>query len=224
MKGRKKTECKLKKIIEIPHIRMVIIIFELAVLSLTVSGILYLFDCSFWSSVLANIFAGLVTGGTICLISGIKQKSVLDISAKISWLQELSALIKIYFADYVKLMRLKFDKFNGDENLYMLFYDADIHANDVNSAILQKQFEDMIDFSPCKYVRDRLGYDAEDILKEFKALHEKVEDIDISCPSAKEILTYFITVDKELRKLNSAVQREIRELEKRLIITQRTII
>lgn len=136
----------------------------------------------------------------------------------------MSSLIKVYFADYNKLVRLKFDKFNCDENLYILFSDADTHANDVNSAILQKQFDVGVDFSPCQYIKDSMGYDAESLIEKFKILHEKVGYIDISCPSSDEILEYFHNTDKEIRKLNFAVREELRNLEKQLINIQKAVI
>lgn len=219
-----KNKCKLKRIFSIPHINTAIIILGSAIITLIISGVLHLLECSFWSSIFANVFAGLITGLIICMISGIKQKSISDINAKITWLQELSGLIKVYFSDYNKLTRLKFDKFNCDENLYILFSDADVHANDVNSAILQKQFDETFDYSPCQYVKEHLNYDAEKLTQDFRALHEKVGYIDISCPSSKEIVSYFNDVDKELHKLNFAVCREIRELEKKLIKIQKAII
>lgn len=220
----KKNKDKLKRIFNIPHIITATIIFGLAIISLIMSIVLYCVDCAFGSSIFSNVFAGLITGLIICMISGIKQKSITDINTNISWLQELSALIKVYFSDYNKLTRLKFEKFNCDENLYILFSDADIHANDVNSAILQKQFDETIDFSPCQYVKEQLNYDAEELIKQFRALHEKVGYIDISCPSSEEIIGYFNDVDKELHKLNFAICREIRELEKELIKIHKAII
>lgn len=224
MKTKKKNKCKLNKIFNIPHIKTAIIIFGLSIISLIVSIVLHYVNCSFGSSLFANIFAGLITGLIICLIGGFKQKSITDINVKISWLKELSALIKVYFSDYNKLTRIKFDKFNCDENLYILFCDADTHANDVNTAILQKQFDDMVDFNPVEYIKEQLNYDAEKLLEEFKTLHENVEYIDISCPSSNDILLYFSVVDKEIHKLNFSVNDKIQELEKQLFSIHKAII
>ena len=127
------------QLFSLPHVLVSIVIFSAACVSLVAAMILHNLTLEFASSILANIFAGLITGLIICLISGIKQKTTVDINEKKEWLQKLSVLIKIYFADYDKLVRLKFDKFNGDENLYIFFYDAHTHANDVNTEILQKQ-------------------------------------------------------------------------------------
>ena len=112
---------KTKSLLNIPHIKTAVFLFGIAIVTLIVSGVLHFIKSTFWSSVLANVFAGLITGLVICVISGIKQKSIMVINAKILWLQELSSLIKVYFADYNKLVRLKFEKFNCDENLYILF-------------------------------------------------------------------------------------------------------
>ena len=208
----------------LPHVLVSIIIFSAACVSLVAAMILHNLTLEFASSILANIFAGLITGLIICLISGIKQKTTVDINEKKEWLQKLSVLIKIYFADYDKLVRLKFDKFNGDENLYIFFYDAHTHANDVNTEILQRQFDKNIDFSPRDYCKETLHYDAEALIDAFEDLHIFVEHIDIDCPSSKEILAHFNTVHTKLKALNSSIYIEIRELDDKLSKMHKSIL
>ena len=207
-----------------PHEIVSIIISSAAFVSLLVAIIFHNLKCEFASSIFANIFAGLITGLIICLISGIKQKNTINISEKKEWLQHISALLKVYFADYNKLVRFKFDKFNGDENLYIFFYDAHTHANDVNTEILQKQFDKNIDFSPRNYCKEILQYDAETLIDTFEDLHTFVEHIDIDCPSSKEILKHFNTVHAKLKDLNSSIYAEIIELDGKLSKMRKSIL
>lgn len=216
MKEKNKTQKSHCNWFRLPHVFVGVIIFGAAVVSLIAAIILHNQKLEFASSILANIFAGLITGLIICLISGIKQKTTVDMNEKKEWLQKLSVLLKIYFADYDKLVRLNFDKFNGDENLYIFFYDAHTHANDVNTEILQKQFDKNIDFSPRNYCKETLQYDAEALMDTFEDLHAFVEHIDIDCPSSKEILEHFNTVHSKLKALNSSIYTEIRELDSKL--------
>ena len=210
--------------LRLPHVLASFIIFGGAVVSLVTAIILHNLNLEFASSIFANIFAGLITGLIICLISGIKQKHTSDIYEKKEWLQKLSVLLKIYFADYDKLVRLKFDKFNGDENLYIFFYDAHTHANDVNTEILQKQFDKNIGFSSRQYCKETLKYDAEALMDSFEDLHVFVEHIDIDCPSSMEILKHFNAVHAKLKALNSSIYHEIKELDAKLSKIQKSIV
>lgn len=219
-----KKDCKFKKIFLIPHIRIASIILGCAVITLLASGIFFICENSFWYSIFANIFAGLTTGLVVCLISGIKQKNSSELNSKLVWLQELSALIKIYLADYNKLTRLKFDKFNCDENLYVFFYDAHTHANDINTEILQKAFDETIDFKPCAFCKEKLNYDAESLIPVFEDLHMKVEHIDVDCPSSLEIIKYFNEAHQAIKKLNLALFEEIRNLEIQIANVNKSII
>lgn len=208
----------------LPHIKAVIHISVVALSTLIISVLLHILNAEFSASLFANVFAGLITGLIVCLVSGIKGKTTSDIIEKKEWLQKLVEMLRVYFSDYDKLLRLKFDKYNGDENLYIFFYDAHTHANNINSEILQKQFDKTIDFVPREYCKEKFNYDANELIGIFDTLHANVEHIDVDCPSSSQIVSYFNDVHLELKKLNSSIHKEIRNLDEQLSKIQKMII
>lgn len=220
----KKIKKRGKAVVNFYHIRMAIVIAVLAIVALLISIFLNLFDAEFSASIFANIFAGLITGLIICLVSGAKQKNITELNAKREWLKELSTMIHRYLNGYNHLSRFKFDKFNGDENIYNFIYDVHVYANDINAEILQKQFDKTVNFKPREYCKEKFNYDACLLIDSFDELHDKVEHIDIDCPSSKIIIDYFRPTHFELLKLNMKVHVEIRELDIQISKLSRTII
>lgn len=215
---------KIKVILSFSHIRMSVIILFVAIIVLLISCHLDAVVNDFWSSILANIFAGLITGLVICLIGGIKQKNSFGLQAKIKWLEELAKMLAIYNSDYDKLRRIPFDKFDGNNDTYIFFCEIDIHANDINSAIIQNNFKERIGFDSLNFCKEKLDYNAESMVEQFRDLHFNINQIEINCPSKEEIIKYFQPVHIALMKLNATTHRTIRELKIEYSILQKTII
>ena len=214
---------RAKIIISFPHVWVCV------VLAVAAGAMLYsswrLDTCQkFWSSVCANIFAGLVTGLAVCLIGGAKQISIARMQVKKEWLQHLADLIKIYLGDYHQMIRKKFDRFDGKIHSFDFYYDMSIHAGDITVEIHQGIFNKALSFDPDKYCRKSFGYDSVAMGEKFDALHSYVEMIEIDCPGSKEIAKQFEAVHTELRKLNSAVHCAIRELNVKLAEMGRSIV
>lgn len=232
MKKRKKNvvrrECdffrRIKIILHFPHAWVCIILAGLAVIMLAVSSVLDNCGQAFWSSICANVFAGLVTGLAICLIGGAKQISTTKMHAQRQWLQHLADMLKTYMDDYHKLIRLRFEKFDGNQDLYDFYYDMCTHANDINVAIHQGAFNKALSFNPEKFCRKVFNYDAVAVGKKCDDLHEYVRMIDIDCPGSKEIAAEFGKVHPELMRLNSAVYSAIKDLDIRLSEMNKSII
>ena len=224
MKEEKKSKKRGEIIRSFYHIKMAFVIAVLAIVVLITSIVLHVLDAEFSASIFANIFAGLITGLIICLVNGAKQKNTTELNAKREWLKELSTMIHKYLNGYNHLSRFKFDKFNGDDNIYNFIYDVHVYANDINAEILQKQFDKTVNFKPRDYCKEKFNYDAYSLIDSFDELHEKVEHIDIDCPSSKNILDYFKPTHFELLKLNMKVHEEIRDLDIQISELSRTII
>ena len=224
MKEEKKSKKRGKIIRSFYHIKMAFVIAVLAIVVLITSIVLHVLDAEFSASIFANIFAGLITGLIICLVNGAKQKNTTELNAKREWLKELSTMIHKYLNGYNHLSRFKFDKFNGDDNIYNFIYDVHVYANDINAEILQKQFDKTVNFKPRDYCKEKFNYDAYSLIDSFDELHEKVEHIDIDCPSSKNILDYFKPTHFELLKINMKVHQEIRDLDIQISELSRTII
>lgn len=207
-----------------PHIWICALILALAGLALWASCDLACCGNSFWSSIFANIFAGLITGFVICLISGAKQITIIKMQEKKAWLENLAQLLSEYFSEYHRLRELRFDKFTGDEKTFNFIYDVGSHANWINEEILQSSFNKTLSFKPVKYCKNFLGYDALALCDAYEELHGSLQLIDVDYPSSKEILKYFDIVHPALKKLSSGVHTALRDINVRLSEIQKTIV
>lgn len=206
-----------------PHMWLAGIILVLAIVALAVSVNLDYRSNKFWSSIFANIFAGLLTGLILCLISGAKQVSVGGLKSKKCYLEDLRLKIQEYYQLFNALRAKPFSSFDGSEELFNFIYDTGSHANWINEFILQSSFDKKLAFSPCEYCKKKFQYDAYALANAYEELHDNLCEIDIQCLSKKDILGYFKVVDKEIRKLSSAVYREIQEIDIRLEAINRAI-
>lgn len=208
-----------------PHIRICFAILAAALVMLLCAYVLDQCGIAFWSSICANIFAGLITGLVLCFVSGIKQRKIMTMQLQKKWLEDLSALLRTYMTDYHNLRKMKFEKYSSDDDkLFDFIYDVGVHANDVNTMILQSTFDKTIAFKPCAYCKQKFDYDAEGLIDAFEELHDNLYMVDITCDGSKKIVSSFDTVHPHLSKLNSSVHSAIRELEVDLAEIQRTII
>lgn len=214
----------IKIAIGFPHVWICFIILGLAALSLWASYDLTQCGNSFWSAIFANIFAGLITGLVICLISGSKQIAVAKMREKKAWLEKIAHMLMEYFSGYHQLQKMKFDKFDGDEEKFNYIYDVGSHANWINEEILQSSFNKTLSFNSIKYSKNNFGYDALSLCDAFEELHGNLQLLDVEFPSSKKILEYFDLVNPALKKLNSGVQTAIKNLDIRLSEIQKTII
>ena len=207
-----------------PHIWICLIITILAITTLVLSIKLEQNDSSYWASILSNIFAGLLTGLIICLLSATKQITVAKLKNKKKWLTHIKELIKKYIDLHGELVHKSFSNYDGSEELFNFIYDIACLANDVNQDILQSTFNKTLSFNSQDYCKKYLNYDAYALLDEFKNLHEEMYDLQDNNPTKKDILRYFEKVDKALRKLSSAIYHKLEEIEIRLEAINRSII
>ena len=187
-----------------PHIKIVFVIAVSALLSLIASIALDHFDVPFWSSILANIFAGLLTGLVICLVSGTKQIAITKLESEVGFLNTLDTKIQDFQNLYNELLRKPFKKYDDTEEMFVFIYDVGSHANWVNEFILQGSFDERLALEPVKYCK-QMGYDSRALAKDYEDLHDNLRCIDVDCPTKKEILAYFDVVVKALRGLRNAV-------------------
>ena len=223
-KALKDAKRKLLLHISYPHLWIALIITVLFVIALLVSIYLNNIGEAFWSSICANIFAGLITGLIICLVSGIKQGCASNLKSQKAYLEELKSQLSEYIQFYSELLHKNFTKHDDTTELFDFIYDVGSRANWVNSFIMQSTFNELLPFDGCEYCKKKLSYDAENLAEEFETLHDKLYNVDIERPTKKEIVEYFSTVDHELKKLNGAVCSAIKELDVKLETLGRTIL
>lgn len=215
---------RAKIIAKFPHIWVCAIILFAAVASLLVSLSLNCSGNNFWASIFSNVFAGLITGFVVCLISGMKQLTTTKAREKKAWLENLSGMLKRYFSGYNQLVKMRFDRFNGDEETFNFIYDVGSYANWVNDEIIQSSFSKTLPFNSLKYSKDYLSYDALGLCDAFERLHGNLQMLDVDRPSAKEIVKYFEEVNPALRGLNSEVYTAIRNIEIQLSEIGKTVV
>lgn len=215
---------RLQLYVGYPHLWITLIITALLIIALLVSIYLNKIGEAFWSSICANIFAGLITGLIICLVSGVKQGCVSNLKSQKAYLEELKSKLSEYIQFYSELLHKNFTKYDDSTDLFDFIYDVGSRANWVNSFIMQSTFNELLPFDGCKYCKEELSYDAESLVKEFETLHEKLYYVDIERPTKKEIIGFFSTVDHELKNLNGAVCSAIKEIDVKLETLGRTIL
>ena len=198
-----------------PHIKIVGIISLLAVGSIIAAWVLDDMSIPFWSSILANIFAGLVTGLVICLISGTKQIAIAKLESRKNFLTELNTKITEFQNLYNELLRKQFSQYDGSVELFDFIYDVGSHANWVNDYILQGSFDEMLALDPREYCKE-MGYDAFALVDVYEELHQNLYSVDTDCPTKKEIVQYFAEVEKALRGLKNTVYHRQHEIDAQL--------
>lgn len=206
---RKKLDFKL------PHNRVVAGIALLATGSLILSGQLNGWDNVFWASIFSNVFAGLITGLVICLISGRKQRMIAELESQQKFLNELSCKIKGFQDLYGELLKKNFSKYDGSEDLFNFIYDVGCRSNWVNDFILQGTFNAKIALDPVEYC-SAMGYDALALTSEYITLHNNLQNLDSDCPTKRELIKQFNAVEKPLRKLGDSVYHRQQDIELQL--------
>lgn len=233
MKKEKKIQRKHDKLIKkkhqrrkldfsLPHIRVAARIGVLTVVTLVGSVGLTLAQETFWSSILANIFAGLLTGMVLCLVSGTKQRTVADMKNKLSFLRKLHEMILDYIRSYRKVMATSFEKEGGTTELWNLIYDTASYANWANLFISQGRFDAILSFEPCAFCKEQFAYDAVAMIEVFEELHDFVSNSD-NLETKKDVREGFREVDSKLNSLNSAVIQAINALELKLEAIEHSI-
>ena len=215
-KKNKANRHKRKKLdFKLPHNKIVVGIALLAIGSLILSWQLDVWNVAFWASIFANVFAGLITGLVICLISGRKQRTIAELESQQKFLSELSHKIKEFQELYSELLKKQFSQYDGSEELFDFIYDVGSHANWVNDFILQGTFNEKIALDPIEYCK-AMGYDAFALADEYERLHVDLYNVDVDCPTKKQIIKQFEPVEKALRKLGNSVYHKQQEIELQL--------
>lgn len=200
----------------LPHIWILVCILLLSMLMLYIS-----FETkesnSYISSLSANIFAGLITGVVICLISTAKTMQIYKTESIVRWLTSIHDEFLKYRESYNKMISFGRNKeFNDSTELYDLIYDTLCVGNDINSIISQGRFNKSLPFDTYKYCKRHLGYDVVEKRKDFDDLREIIMRIDSNVITSKQLMNMFSIVDNELFRLNGDSLHKIDDLKAKL--------
>ena len=199
-------------IFSLPHFLTVLCLMISALISLKISYH-YRNEAAFLSSVFSNIFAGLITGIAVCLISGIKNITTYSLEGKIRWLNSVHSDCLKFNQHYREVLQKVAKDDISDEELYDEIYDVLCDGNNIAATIAQSQYDKKLAFNPYKYFLKRLKFDAVEQMKKNNETRDKVMNIDMSMLTHKQLREIFDEMEHSLFTLNAAILSKIKDFE-----------
>lgn len=218
----KKIWKKFEIIIVLPQFITVLILLALALISILVSYYCYI-SAPFLSSIFSNIFAGLITGIAVCLISGIKQINSYKIEGKIVWLHSIHDDFLKFNKHYGEMLRMVNDPAITKEKLYDEIYDVLCEGNNINVTISQSQHNKALPFNPYHFFAKELKYDAIEHKKKNDVIREEIFNINVETITSQRLREIFKEMEHSLFILNGSIVSKITELEIKQSISNRFI-
>ena len=197
---------------KLPHIWILLFILIISFIFLVVS-IYYYDNNDLIFSLCSNVFAGLITGLVISLISSIKEISLYILNSKRKWLYELHKQCLMFINESNKLYFLRNKDISSFEELYNKVYDLLCLGNDISVSISQSQFNEILPFNGYKFLKKEFNYDSIEHEKINSELRDQIMEIDVSKLSGKKIREYFKNMDSSIMELNSKILNKIKDLE-----------
>ena len=220
----KKAFLYVTELFRLPHIVLSLILLFLSVLAIIISYKTKT-DYPFLSSVLSNVFAGLITGIAICLITGTKQLFNYKTEKTIAFLKEVHQACLSFGDEYKKMIEFSRDKNNSREDLFDIIYDVVCNGNEIDNLISQGQFNKTIPFNPYSYFTTKLNYDAIEQKKKNSEIRESIlYSLNADTVTSKELIILFRPMVDNVFTLNGKVLSKIREIEIRKNISGKTFI
>ena len=145
----------IKLYANLPHFWILGIILTLSIIVCIIS-VMCIENKPFLSSMFANIFAGLVTGVVISLISAIKSVTLYRTECLIKWLDSLHKDIMEYIGMYQKMVFKNKNDFD-DETFSNHIYETLCCGNNVNVKISQGRFNRSLPFDTYQYMKKSLN-------------------------------------------------------------------
>lgn len=207
----KKAKRSVSLFFSLPHLLTTLVVIILAVITLLISIHLQTEE-PFASSLLSNVFAGLVTGIVLCIISSIKAVSLYRTERILSWLNELHYDFLKFNELHHKLLTAKKEDYNSEKDFYDFVYDVLCVGNDITSKISQDQFDSSLPFNTYKYCKRYFKYDAVMFLEENAKIREDVMNLDFNTTTPKELRKTFNDMEKSLFSLNRKIIAKTHEL------------
>ena len=203
----------IKLYASLPHFWILGIILSLSIIACIIS-VICMENNPFLSSVFENIFAGLVTGIVISLISTIKSITLYRTECLIEFLDSLHKDILEYIGMYKKMVFRSQNNFD-DETFYNHIYDTLCCGNNINVTISQGRFNHSLPFNSYKYMEKRFKYNATSCSKNNEKLREQIMLLDVRTVTNNELRDLFKDMDRQLSILNGKIIKHITYLKTR---------
>ena len=161
------------------------------------------------SSILSNVFAGLITGIAICLISGLRGVTSYRIKGKIEWLEKLHNECFDFIKKHRKLLLLDL---SDNNSACEKIYDIICVATNINVNISQSQFNKKLCFDVIKFSKEELNYDWEKTQNIYAKVREEILILDVRTTTREDIIKMFDEVNNTILRLNHAIVNKLEEL------------
>jgi hypothetical protein len=216
-----RTILKIRTITSIPSFWLAIVILIFAILSICISKALYIRELTFESSVFSNIFAGLITGLVITILSGTKAVFVTYLQSRVIWLKQTHELILKHIHKWHSLFEAT--KLS-DEEFFNIAYDAASYANHVNDRIMQSTFDKVKWFDPPKYCKKHYDYDCMEKARFFEELHDFLRYNNQENDWRKDVIEKTGDAESIMSLLDSSILSDITVLEVKIASAQKLFI
>lgn len=196
----------------LPHVLTLLVIMLLDIVMLVMS-VAYRERNEFLSAIYANIFAGLLTGVIICLISTVKSVSLYRTEQIITWLETLQKeCFKFLEMCDISSFPVKRD-FKSDDEYYDFVYDTLCCGNEISNKISQSRFIQSLSLNPYKYCKKEFSFDAVSVIESNCDIRDLIVNGNITLSSAKEVAQLFAPMKHQIHDLNSNILKKIKTLK-----------
>lgn len=207
----------LKIYFSFPQIRVFIVTLMLTIMSFIGA---YLIKDNFWSSICANIFAGLVTGIVLFLLTGVKQIYIARQELKYQWLKKIHDQILVFIELHRKML-LNSVEIHSTE-FEELIYDTVCAAHNVNVYIEFGERDRKLGFNTLLYCKKQYEYDVLEKSNRDNDVREKI--ILGSYETKREADLLFDEIKRDLFTLNHLIITDMNDIEVKLKMVNRSII
>lgn len=215
-KMEKRKITKLQIWFSFPQVKLFCAIALLTVVALFAAVVI---QDAFWSSIASNVFAGLLTGLVLALLSGTRQIYLARQEEQLNWLEGLLSTLQKYTRIHQNLIRNK----GKDEDRFNCAYDILCIGNEAIEYLRWNPDNKTLGFDPYVYCKQNYGIDLNVMKEHSQNLHERLinEDFPVDNHSVWE---WFREFDHDLHQLYNAVEKDIQNHKILLATAKRTII
>ncbi len=192
--------------IQLPHFITLIVLLVTSIICLLIS---LNTANEMVSSILSNVFAGLITGIAICLISGLRGVTSYRIKGKIEWLEKLHNECFDFIKEHRTLLLLDL---SDNNSTCEKIYDIICVASNINANIIQSQFNKKLCFDVIKFSKEELNYDLEKTQNIYAEVREEILILDVRTTTREDIIKMFDEVNSTILRLNHAIANKLEEL------------
>lgn len=207
---------KIKYWFSFPHVLIFIIIVVLTIIVLAAAIFV---KNIFWSSIFSNIFAGLLTGLVLFLLSAVRQVYIAQLEEKLRWMKGIEKILLEYLPLHNRLIH---DKPNEEER-FDRFYDILCKGNEALEYIRWNSINNKLGFVPSVYCKNEFDISVAEMTKHSQELHEKLRG-DFLPENDRDAWKWFECFDRDIHDLYNAVRHGIESYESRLAAINRSII